>query len=137
MLPEYDQSWFTVVTETEMRSRPSRITEKMLAPPANFHPFIVFGNPGALAQFRDLGYLTFDGVIDETYDRIEEPERRFRAAYGEFLRLCRLDQNDLKRLEDRIRERLIFNAKWGMTQLPKVYAEQLDAVFLSTLLATA
>src|SRR4030095_6848324 len=89
-LAEYNDSWFTVVTETEMRARASRITEKTLKPLVNFQPMILFGNPGSLRMIRDYGFTTFDNVIDESYDDELDPRRRFDQAYAEFTRLCRL-----------------------------------------------
>lgn len=132
-LPQYDDSWFTVVTETEMRRRLSRITEKPFAPLVNFHPLIVFGNPGALAQIRQLGYLTFGHVIDETYDRIEEPGRRFQAAFGEVVRLCRADEDELARMEAELADVTAFNAKWGMTRLPGIYRDLIDVRLMDRL----
>ncbi|HEX4097467.1 MAG TPA: hypothetical protein VHX64_12110 [Caulobacteraceae bacterium] len=134
-LPQFSDSWFTVVTETEMRARPSRITEKPFTPLAYFQPFIVFGNPGALAQIRELGYATFDGVIDESYDQIEEPALRFRTAYREFRRLCRFTEPEWGKLEKRLRETLDFNARWAMTQLPGIYRDRLDTELLAQIFA--
>jgi hypothetical protein len=42
-LADYHDSWFTVVTETEMRARPSRISAKVVKPLVNFQPFLVVG----------------------------------------------------------------------------------------------
>ena len=61
-LPEYDASWFSVVTETEMTSQPLRITEKPFSALVNFHPLVMFGNPGALGMIRRLGFETFQGA---------------------------------------------------------------------------
>ena len=133
MLGEYDDCWFTAVTETEMRARRSRVTEKSFGALMNFQPMVVFGNPGALGQVRELGYLTFGDAIDETYDEIEDPGRRFTAAYGEFYRLCRMDEEELARTADRLREVLVFNAEWGMTRLPRIYRERIDLAFLDAL----
>ncbi len=88
-LTEYAESWFSVVTETEMRPRPSRITEKVLKPLVNFHPMILFGNPGSLRMVRDYGFVTFENVIDESYDDEPDPRRRFDKAYLELERSVR------------------------------------------------
>ena len=133
MLREYDDCWLTAVTETEMRPRRSRVTEKSFGALVNFQPMVVFGNPGALGQVRELGYLTFGDAIDETYDEIEDPGRRFTAAYAEFYRLCRMEEAELARTVDRLREVLVFNAEWGMTRLPRIYRERIDLAFLDAL----
>ncbi len=135
-LPEYDESWFSAVTETEMLARPQRITEKVLKPLVNFHPMVVFGNPGSLQRVRDYGFVTFDDVIDESYDEETDPRRRFDMAYAELVRLCRLDERALCDLEKRTGERLIFNARWGLTQFPDVYRAQRDTALVNEILAS-
>ena len=134
---EYDDSWFTAVTETEMRSRRTRTTEKPFAALVNFHPLVIFGNPGALAQIRDLGYRTFGDAIDESYDEIADPAGRFSAAYSQFERLCRMDETELARMEQRLRDVLVFNAEWGMTRLPRIYRDRIDLAFMDELFAAA
>jgi hypothetical protein len=116
-LEEYADCWFSAVTETEMRQRPCRITEKVLKPLVNFHPLIVFGNPGSLRMIREYGFVTFDNVIDESYDEELDPRRRFDQAYTELTRLCRTDERTLKQMEETIEDRLAFNARWGLTRL--------------------
>lgn len=57
-----------------------RFTEKTLKPVATHRPFIVFGPAGVLEKLRELGFRTFDGVINEAYDRIENPQDRLNAC---------------------------------------------------------
>jgi hypothetical protein len=63
---EYSDSFFTIVTETELNSR--RISEKPLKSLVNFQPSIILGNPGSVAFTRELGFQSFDGYVDEAYD---------------------------------------------------------------------
>ena len=132
---EYELSWFTIVTETEMGDRPSRITEKALKPLLNLHPFILFGNPGSLRLVRELGFETFPGLIDESYDDELDPRRRFEMAFAEVSRLCRMSEGELRRLSDALEEKLIFNAEWGLTKLPRKFVTELDEAFLKEVLA--
>ena len=134
-LPEYDESWFSAVTETEMLPRPNRITEKVLKPLVNFHPMIVFGNPGSLLRVQDYGFVTFDDIIDESYDQEPDPRRRFDMAYAELRRLCRLGDDALRDLEKRTTDRLIFNARWGLTRFPGIYRAQRDTALVNEILA--
>jgi len=135
-LPEYDDSWFSAVTETEMLVRPNRITEKVLKPLVNFHPMVVFGNPGSLYRVRDYGFATFDDIVDESYDEESDPRRRFDMAYAELVRLCRLDDRELCDLEKRTTDRLIFNARWGLTRFPDIYRAQRDTALVNEILAS-
>jgi hypothetical protein len=133
-LLEYDDSWLTVVTETEMRPRPARITEKVVKPLVNFHPLLVFGNPGALAMIRSYGFVTFEDVFDESYDDEWDPRRRFERVYAEVIRACRWSDEEWRSVEARIEEKLIFNARWGLTQFPRSYRRQRDAVLVTQIL---
>ncbi len=130
-LSEHECSWFTVLTETEMLNRPSRITEKPLKPLVNFHSLIMFGNPGSLALIRELGFQTFAGAIDEAYDEELDPRRRFDMAYDEFRRLCALNEAQMDALERSLSETLIHNARWGLTRLPAIYRDQIDPAFVA------
>lgn len=134
-LEEYGQSWFSVVTETEMRPEPSRITEKPFKPLVNFHPMLVLGNPGALRMVRDFGFATFEEVFDESYDDELDPRKRFDLVYREFTRLCRLDESELLKIEQRIADKLIFNAHWGLTRLSAARRRESDVALLNDILA--
>ena len=133
-MPEYQQSWFSVVTETEMLDRPARITEKALKPLLNGHPFIVFGNPGSLALIRRLGFVTFPELVDESYDEEPDPARRFELAFAQLRRLCRLDEAELAQMIGGMRDKLVFNMSWGLTRLPRLYADTLDDAMLASVL---
>ena len=133
-MPEYQQSWFSVVTETEMLDRPARITEKALKPLLNGHPFIVFGNPGSLALIKALGFATFPELVDESYDEEPDPPRRFELAFAQLRRLCGLDEAELARMVTELEEKLVFNMTWGLTRLPQIYADTLDDAFLASVL---
>jgi hypothetical protein len=133
---EYNRSWFSVITETEMRGRPSRITEKPLKPLANFHPLISFGNPGSLEMIRELGFVTFEEMIDERYDLEPDPRRRFDMVYAEVKRLCALDEAELARLEAKIADKLEHNARWVLFDMPRVRKAQHDRALLDAILAS-
>jgi hypothetical protein len=78
-----------LVTESEMNgSDMCRLTEKTVKGLAAEIPFIVFGNQGTLASLRALGFRTFAPLIDESYDSVEDPVARFKAAYAETRRLA-------------------------------------------------
>ncbi len=125
-LAEYHQSWFTAVTESEMSPRPARVTEKVFKPLLNFHPFVVFGNPGSLGFLRGLGFETFPEMFDETYDQVETPRARFDMAYAQLARLCRMDEAELSRLEAAVAGKLEHNARVALTELPRRYREEFD-----------
>jgi hypothetical protein len=70
-------SWVSVVSESSFSDMDNEIfvSEKTFKPIACMHPFIILGNQGSLAKLREMGYKTFDGWIDETYDQLPTFER--------------------------------------------------------------
>ena len=122
-LPQYGDSWFTVVTESEMFARPHRITEKPLKPLLNLHPFLVLGNPGSLKLLRGYGFETYSDIFDERYDEETDPRRRFDMVYDQVRKLCALDEAELARMTDQVAEILVFNACWGLEELPRRFSD--------------
>lgn len=79
----YANSYLNVILETHMDADQSGgvfLTEKTFKPIKNAQPFVIFGAAGSLARLRDLGYRTFDKVIDPTYDSIENTTDRYALA---------------------------------------------------------
>ena len=132
-LPQYADSWFTVVTETEMSRRVHRITEKPLKPLLNLHPFLVLGSPGSLALLRGYGFETFSDIFDERYDEELDPRRRFDMVYDQVVRLCAMDETELARMTAKVSEILAFNACWGLTELPRRFSETVAAGLIDQL----
>ncbi|MGH6926181.1 MAG: hypothetical protein ACRED5_20840 [Propylenella sp.] len=133
----YQKTWFTAVAETDMFPQPVRITEKPLKPLVNFHPFLILGNPGSLAHLRAFGFETFGGAIDEGYDDEPDPRRRFDRVYAEARRLCRLDQAELRRMEVRLRDVLIGNARHGLVEMPRIYRGSLNRALIDRIKVVA
>ena len=133
-LREYRRSWFSVVTETEMRRDTLRVTEKVLKPLLNFHPFVVLGNPGALRLIQSYGFQTFPEIFDESYDDEVDPVRRFDLVYDQVVRMARMDEAELDRLEASVAEKVVFNARWGLTRLPHLFQDTLLPAAIAQLL---
>lgn len=55
------------------------ISEKTMKPISMLHPFIIMGQPGILKHLRSMGFKTFHGWWDESYDDILDPNERFAA----------------------------------------------------------
>jgi hypothetical protein len=71
-VPEhYTQSYCHIVIETHFdadQSGGAFLTEKTFKPIKHGQPFVIVSAPGTLRALRDLGYRTFDHVIDNSYD---------------------------------------------------------------------
>ena len=133
-LAAYDDSWFSVVTESDMLDRFSRITEKPFKALVNFHPLILLGNPGALAFIRSLGFQTFGGLFDEAYDTEPDPRLRFDLVYRQVRRLCEAPELELRAAEAALSETLEFNARWGLTRMPDLFRGEVDRAFVDALI---
>jgi hypothetical protein len=60
------------------------------------HPFIVLARPKFLETIRSLGYQTFDGIIDESYDHEEDNATRMLMVVNEIEKLCKMPIEDLQ-----------------------------------------
>ena len=72
----YTDSYFSLVTETCFNEN-LRITEKIVKPIINYHPFVIVGSPGCLDLLKFYGFKTFSDFWDESYDTIKNPYDRF------------------------------------------------------------
>ena len=73
----YKNFGIDIVTETVFNYPYPYISEKTLRPITSKRPFIVLGAHGILQLLKDKGFLTFDSIIDESYDSIEDYSDRF------------------------------------------------------------
>lgn len=82
-LAHYTDSYFNLVLETHFDADGSGgafLTEKTFKPIKHAQPFVVVGAPGSLAALRSLGYRTFDSVLDNSYDTIQDNTQRWSAV---------------------------------------------------------
>lgn len=70
-------TWVNVVPEASYGDMDGNVflSEKIFKPIVCNHPFIILGSKGSLKELRKLGYKTFDGWIDESYDDLDSWER--------------------------------------------------------------
>jgi hypothetical protein len=67
----YTNAYFNLVLETHFDADGSGgtfLTEKTFKPIKNGQPFVLVAPAGSLQCLRDLGYRTFDSVLDNSYD---------------------------------------------------------------------
>ena len=114
----YIDTYFSLVTETVYEYPYSFRTEKTAKVLAVGHPFIVAASVGFYRDLRNLGFRTFDTVIDESFDLVENHQDRMDRIYTvvqdlcnqdlvSFLRecedICKYNQQHLQELVPRIR----------------------------------
>jgi hypothetical protein len=76
---DYANTDIEVVLETLFDDPRLHLTEKILRPIACGQPFILAATAGSLEYLRNYGFKTFDGIIDESYDSIQDPVQRLTA----------------------------------------------------------
>jgi hypothetical protein len=86
-LDDYNTTRFEIVLETLFDDTRLHLTEKSLRPIACGQPFILAATHGSLAYLRSYGFQTFDGIIDESYDLIQDPYQRLVAIVQEMKRI--------------------------------------------------
>jgi hypothetical protein len=118
---DYQQSAVEVVLETLFDDDRWHLTEKSLRPVACGKPFILLSTPGSLEYLRSYGIRTFHGLIDETYDTIQDPELRLNAVVREMNRISSLPIDEKKILWAKLHEiaqqnrQLFFSTSWECT----------------------
>lgn len=87
----YNQSYYSIVAETTYETNYNQYTEKVAKPMIGRRPFIVFAGKNYLKNLKSLGFQTFDSVINEDYDNIDDHQERFAAAWDQVEYLCQQD----------------------------------------------
>lgn len=94
----YANTYFSIVSETNFYQDwgPGIFaSEKTFKPIKMKHPFILLNRPHSLGMLRKIGYQTFDGIIDESYDREENDQKRMMMVLEETKRLATLNTEEL------------------------------------------
>ena len=111
----YNQTAYSIVAETNFDNDYSFYTEKIVKPILAERLFIVFSGQYYLRNLRSLGFKTFDGIIDETYDTIEDSTTRFEQAFKQMEYLTTLPQADvLAQIREIVEhnKRIMFETDW-------------------------
>ena len=96
----YLNSYFSVVGgaifyEKEMPNV-AGLCEKPFKAIQKMHPFILLSTAKNLPLLHSMGYKTFDGLIDESYDNETDDNKRMKMVVDEIERLCNLNQVELE-----------------------------------------
>lgn len=91
-LDVYNQTAYSLVCETNYNNDFVFYTEKTVKPILARRLFIPISHQYHLARLQELGFKTFHGIIDESFDEIEDYGQRHCAALEQLHWLCRQDQ---------------------------------------------
>lgn len=87
----YLDTYFSVVTETTFDYTECFRTEKISKPLAIGHPWIAAAAPGFYREIKNMGFQTFDHLIDESFDSIVDPLSRVKRIAEVVEDLCQQD----------------------------------------------
>lgn len=109
----FNDSYWAIVTERDFyRSELYEgFTEKTVKCLLFGIPFIIVGLPHTLRHLRDSGFLTFNSFIDESYDAIEDDNKRFESVKQQIEYLSSLNYNDLDLMYKKMLPILEYNYK--------------------------
>lgn len=85
----YYSTEFSLVTETSTDE--FYPTEKIFKPILLGHPFIVSANAGFLSKMKSLGFKTYETVFDESYDTVDDINKRLYTIAESVETACKLD----------------------------------------------
>ncbi len=71
------------------------ITEKITKPIVSLQPFVLYGQPGALKELKNMGYKTFDRWWDESYDTISSSKVRMHYIVELFAQISAMSSDEL------------------------------------------
>ena len=91
----YNQTAYSIVAETNYENHYSFFTEKIVKPILAERLFLVFSGQHYLRNLRRLGFKTFDGIIDESYDNVEDTNLRFQLIFKQMEYLFATPQEEV------------------------------------------
>jgi hypothetical protein len=80
------------------------ITEKTFKAILTKRPFVVFGAPGTLKAIQDLGFVTFDGWINERYDNMTTIADRIDCVLKQIEEFCYMSTDQLQQTADEMQD---------------------------------
>jgi hypothetical protein len=116
----YIDTYFSVVSETVFDYPYSLRSEKIYKPIAIGHPFVAAANRGYYRDLRSAGFRTFDHLIDENFDLIDNNQDRLDRITAVIADLCR---QDLDAFIVAAQETCVYNQQHMREQAPQVRAE--------------
>jgi hypothetical protein len=82
----YNNSWYSIISETYQNHR-YQPTEKTAKAFLGKRIFVAFCCQHFLKNLKMLGFKTFDSIIDESYDEVEDTVQRFDLAWQQIRKL--------------------------------------------------
>lgn len=126
IMPEHDSyfndTYFSIITETnfppfdpvyhkpELPNRVGRLLSEKIFRAIYFkHPFIMVSNPYTLKLLKYLGYKTFEGIIDESYDEELDNSKRIYMIAKEVERLSNFSDTEVNDFISKVKDICEYN----------------------------
>lgn len=96
----FNEAYWAIITERDFyRSDVYQgWTEKVLKCFIYKNPFLVVGLPNTIQSLKDYGFITFGKYIDESYDNIQDDDKRIQAVFEQIKYLGQLDYSELDKM---------------------------------------
>jgi hypothetical protein len=110
----FENAYINIVLESHMdvdQSNGVFLTEKTFKPIKHSQMFIIFGACGSLQLLRDMGYKTFDHVLDNSYDLIENTTERWKTAMDMVLNVLDNRKDDIHKMYINCKDDINHNTK--------------------------
>jgi len=91
----YLDSYLNITTETDFINPTGYASEKVWKPFGFFQPILLVGNYGTLEFVRSFGFKTFDGFIDESYDKEKDNVKRFELIEKEIIKFSKMSKQEV------------------------------------------
>lgn len=124
----YNQTAYSLVCESLSSNSFSFFTEKTIKPMLAKRLFLVCSGQYFLHNLRSLGFKTFNGIVDESYDREWQLEKRIEMILNEVNRLCLLDQQQVYNSVQSVLDhnyQLLMNRDWQEEMIKLIQKELL------------
>ena len=102
--PQFNDTAFNLVSETNDNNYDVFITEKLWKPIIAKQLFVVHGNFKYLNKLKEMGFLTFSSVFDESYDLEKNNEKRIKMITELCQTLKTADKQKIYKVTESIRQ---------------------------------
>lgn len=91
----YNRTAYSIIAETNAYNHFNFYTEKTAKPILGKRIFVSFTGQNFLKNLRNIGFQTFDSIIDESYDSEPDDQKRFTKAFEQIEFLLNCDQETI------------------------------------------
>ena len=123
-IPDINAFW-NIVTETVFYYDKLHLTEKIFKPIVSKQPFMLLAAPGNLEYLRSYGFKTFDTVIDESYDNIQNNDDRIDAVVKQLVWYCALSDSQKIEVMKELEPIIEYNFHWFYNDFKHVITSEL------------